>query len=119
MQHRGSMAARSGDRPNRLRACYAMSGTDIAHDHICLRVGYAMPGTETAHGPILLCGMCGTDLPYRTLFLDGIRRTVIPYGTLFRDTEFAALRERGQCEALVGTSSSNLFRLAFQLSFAH
>eukprot|EP00961_Rhodomonas_salina_P281621 3804978-Rhodomonas_salina.1 len=32
--------------PIRLRACYAMSGTDLACGGICLRACYATPGTD-------------------------------------------------------------------------
>eukprot|EP00961_Rhodomonas_salina_P232980 3147932-Rhodomonas_salina.1 len=31
-----------------LRACYAISGTDIAYAATCLRACYAMPGTDLA-----------------------------------------------------------------------
>eukprot|EP00961_Rhodomonas_salina_P027985 378302-Rhodomonas_salina.7 len=33
-----------------LPACYAMSGTDIAHGGICLPARYAMSGTDIAYG---------------------------------------------------------------------
>eukprot|EP00961_Rhodomonas_salina_P206922 2793416-Rhodomonas_salina.1 len=35
-----------------LRACYAMSGTDLLNGAIGLRASYAMSGTNTAHGAI-------------------------------------------------------------------
>eukprot|EP00961_Rhodomonas_salina_P112726 1516425-Rhodomonas_salina.1 len=37
-----------------LRACYAMSGTDLAHAAICLRARYAMSGTDVAYGATAL-----------------------------------------------------------------
>eukprot|EP00961_Rhodomonas_salina_P132877 1788805-Rhodomonas_salina.2 len=37
-----------------LRACYAMSGTNMAYGPICLRTYYVMPGTSAAHGAICL-----------------------------------------------------------------
>eukprot|EP00961_Rhodomonas_salina_P076012 1020559-Rhodomonas_salina.1 len=37
-----------------LRACYAMSGTDILYGRICLRACYAVSGTEIAWVPGVL-----------------------------------------------------------------
>eukprot|EP00961_Rhodomonas_salina_P139218 1873633-Rhodomonas_salina.1 len=50
-----------------LRACYAMSGTDIAYGATCLRACYAVSGTDMAHGAVCLgaCyAMSGTDIAY-------------------------------------------------------
>eukprot|EP00961_Rhodomonas_salina_P067518 906845-Rhodomonas_salina.1 len=35
---------------NRLRACYALSGTEIVYGRVSLRAFYAMSGTEIAYG---------------------------------------------------------------------
>eukprot|EP00961_Rhodomonas_salina_P210323 2839784-Rhodomonas_salina.2 len=40
-----------------LRACYAMSGTDLAYGTVCLRVCYAISGTDLAHAAICLSRM--------------------------------------------------------------
>eukprot|EP00961_Rhodomonas_salina_P190820 2574433-Rhodomonas_salina.2 len=45
-------SGRSARSAIRLRACYAMSGTNTAHGAIGLRACYAMPGTDTAHGAV-------------------------------------------------------------------
>eukprot|EP00961_Rhodomonas_salina_P171013 2305774-Rhodomonas_salina.3 len=45
--------------PSGLRACYAMSGTDLAYAAICLRACYAVSGTDLA--------MPGTDLAYAVM----------------------------------------------------
>eukprot|EP00961_Rhodomonas_salina_P234533 3169752-Rhodomonas_salina.1 len=55
-----------------LRACYAMSGTDIANGgSIWLRACYAMPGTDLAYAAIsdmrnsaVLTPMLGTEMSY-------------------------------------------------------
>eukprot|EP00961_Rhodomonas_salina_P192256 2594303-Rhodomonas_salina.2 len=46
--------------------CYAMSGTDIAHGDICLRMPcYAISGTDIAYGNTRTCyTMSGTHLAY-------------------------------------------------------
>eukprot|EP00961_Rhodomonas_salina_P132036 1777522-Rhodomonas_salina.1 len=52
---------------NSLRACYAMSGTDLGYAAIGLRACYAMSGTDLAYATIGLCvcyAMSGTDLAY-------------------------------------------------------
>eukprot|EP00961_Rhodomonas_salina_P231827 3131988-Rhodomonas_salina.2 len=52
----GNLSARAGRRqsvgtaPLSAYACYAMSGTDIAHGAIGLRACYAMPGTDLVYG---------------------------------------------------------------------
>eukprot|EP00961_Rhodomonas_salina_P249755 3375935-Rhodomonas_salina.6 len=62
----------------RLRACYAMLGTDIPFGHSRLRACYAMSGTDMAHGatssaytlpqvrtlslPVLRYALSGTDI---------------------------------------------------------
>eukprot|EP00961_Rhodomonas_salina_P092859 1249926-Rhodomonas_salina.1 len=58
----------------RLRACYAISGTDIAYGAVRLRACYAIPGTNLAYGAIRLLAyafglracyaMSSTDLAY-------------------------------------------------------
>eukprot|EP00961_Rhodomonas_salina_P301262 3940391-Rhodomonas_salina.2 len=46
--------------PIRLRACYAVSGSEIAYAAICLHAWYAMCGTEIAYG----YAKCGTEIAY-------------------------------------------------------
>eukprot|EP00961_Rhodomonas_salina_P174870 2358836-Rhodomonas_salina.4 len=58
-----------------LRACYAMSGTEIAYSAICLRACYAMSGTEIADGANCL----GTDMAY-----DAAPRSVLQLDTKIR-----------------------------------
>eukprot|EP00961_Rhodomonas_salina_P074343 998646-Rhodomonas_salina.3 len=51
----------SGYEATCLRACYAVSGTEIPHEAICIRKCYALSSTAT---PILRYAVCGTDLAY-------------------------------------------------------
>eukprot|EP00961_Rhodomonas_salina_P134844 1813766-Rhodomonas_salina.1 len=71
-----------------LRACYAMSGTEIPYDAISLRACYAMSGTEIPYGDISLraCyAMSGTEIRYGAISLRAcyaMSGTEIPYGTI-------------------------------------
>eukprot|EP00961_Rhodomonas_salina_P183139 2472361-Rhodomonas_salina.1 len=59
--------ATSGRSATCLRACYALSGTDLAHGATCLRACYALSGTDlacTCIGLRACYALSGTDLAY-------------------------------------------------------
>eukprot|EP00961_Rhodomonas_salina_P073203 983480-Rhodomonas_salina.2 len=63
-----------------LRACYAMSGTDLANDDVSLCACYAMSGTEIAYGAISLRAcytMPSTDLAYGATSLSESERAIL------------------------------------------
>eukprot|EP00961_Rhodomonas_salina_P167273 2254297-Rhodomonas_salina.3 len=63
-----------------LRACCAMSGTDLGHGAIHLRTYYAVCSTDLAYDATTCYWMCGTELAYDATICHAICGTELAYG---------------------------------------
>eukprot|EP00961_Rhodomonas_salina_P246301 3328113-Rhodomonas_salina.2 len=77
--------SRSNFRCSLPRAYYAMYGTDIAYDAICVWACYAISGTKISHGVVRLraCyAMSGTDKAYGAIRLRAVQCPVLTHPVL-------------------------------------